>query len=467
MVPPSEQSKDFAVVLRLSSFDDLNGRIVDQSDAESAPFVQTFFQNRYGDGDGGGKLQIHRKQSKVRLVWNQPRYEPDAEEAHNSALACAKNKNFQEAINHWVRAISINPSDPDYYFNLGIAFFEKKNFQEAVENLRRAITLCPIYYKAHLILGTVYLKIRKFDRAEEYLRESLIFYPSHPLAYLNLGAVYSILKRYDEGISMFLKCIELSTNEVRAHFGLAKIYSLRGDSQSANRYFKNVIEINTNPTLTNHAKRAMVAVAGPDAEIHSNSAGQVNVHAGNVEKYYQLGYTSFLNSDYETAAEMYSAYLSLKANDDFVWYSLSQALLRSGKSQLACDALTKAIGINPSKGLYRKELALAYSYGGQDQNALGCLNEAEKLGKVDSAMYALWGKILLQQGDQVSALEKLEKALNLDSNNLLAKFNLALAAMASGDRDVALNHLHDILRTPIKSPLKMEAEGLLTRMSSS
>ena len=111
----------------------------------------------------------------------------EANSHHQKAVQQFKNKQYNDAINNWVKAISLNPGDPDFYFNLGIAFFETKNYTESVENLRKSIQICPIYYKAHLILGTVLLKTRKFEEAEHHLKPSVVFQSQHALAYLNLG----------------------------------------------------------------------------------------------------------------------------------------------------------------------------------------------------------------------------------------------------------------------------------------
>ncbi|MFQ5648473.1 MAG: tetratricopeptide repeat protein [bacterium] len=452
----AQQDKEFSVVIRLSEFASLNGQLSNfEREDQRQEFVKHFFLNKYGHG--GGKLRVAQKQSKVKLTWIQPRFDENAEGAHERALAAARLKDYKEAIQNWVKAISLNPADPDYYFNLGIAFFELKNFIEAIENFNKALDLCPIYYKAHLILGTVYLKIRKFQKAEKYLQESLIFYPNHPLAYLNLGAVYSILKRYDDGIRMFLRSIELSSNEVRAHFGLAKIYSLRGEVDKANRYFKNVIDIGRNHQLTNHAKRAMISTP---------MAGNIelsNIDTKNIEKYYQEGYNAFLFSDYEKAVQMYTIYLRQKPDDDFVWYSLGEASLRAGYLQKAAEAFEKAIAINRSKGLYYKELALTFVYLDDTERTIKCLEQATKLGKVDSVSNTIWGKALIQQGNYDDALRKLEEAVRLNPTNLFAKYNLAIAAMKNNEVDAAISHLQEIIRTPINSPIKMEAENLIAR----
>ncbi|NIR47535.1 tetratricopeptide repeat protein [candidate division KSB1 bacterium] len=391
-----------------------------------------------------------------------------AEQFHKIALMHAKNKNFVEAINSWVKAISLNSNDPDYYFNLGIAFFEIKNYKESIENLNKALSLCPIYYKAHIILGTVYLKVRQFEDSEQHLKESINFYPNHALAYLNLGAVYSILKRYDDAITAFSKALELSPNEVRAHFGIGKIYSLKNDSEKANSYFKRVIELDQKGQLANHAKRAMMSKPVENGEGASESVESVEaVNTSDYERLYQEGYKAFLFTDYNKAIMMYNGYLKRKPDDDFVWFSLSEAYLRAGNTQKAIEALQKAISINANKAIYYKELAIAYNYLDDEGKVIDCLDKAKRLGKSDSVTNTLWGKFLLKSNRHSDAIETLEQAVKRNSNNLLAKFHLALAYLEINQKNFAISYLKEIISSPINSPLKMEAQSALEELNAS
>ena len=455
------QQKQYSAIINLKSFDAIDGKLTDMTnEIERKEYIEQFFLQRYGEGSG--KLEIELDNMQVKLKWLSSKVDSRAEFLHKEALSQARLKKFNEAITNWVKAISINSYDPDYYFNLGIAFFELKNYRESIENLKNAISLCPIYYKAHLILGTVYLKIRQYEEAEKHLKENINFSSNHALAYLNLGAVCSILKRYDESINMFKKTIELSPKEVRAHFGLGKIFAIKGDFEKANQCFKNVIEFDTKGILTSHAKRAMAVAPSQQKEI-----GSTHVDPKFVEKYYQEGYKAFLFTDYNKAIEMYKNYLESKPNDDFVWCALGEANLRGGDNEQAIEAFKSAIRNNQRKGLYFKELAIAFDYIGKHKEAIECLKKAKELGKNDTITNTIWGKILIKQQRISDAILHLEEALKLNSSNLLAKYNLAVALIRDGDIDMAINYLHEITQIPVNSPLKEDSEVMLNKIKPS
>ncbi len=205
--------KNYSIVIKIENIQALNGDLESVDDiSQRERIIKKFFVAQYGEGEG--RLGVRLGKSKVMLSWFPPKADSQAEDLHRKALADAKDKNYPEAVNSWVKAISINSADPDYYFNLGVAFFELKNYKESIENLQKSVQVCPIYYKSHLVLGTVFIKERKFTQAERHLRETLKFNPNIAFAYLNLGAVCSILKRYNEGIQMFTQSLKLSPNEV-------------------------------------------------------------------------------------------------------------------------------------------------------------------------------------------------------------------------------------------------------------
>ncbi len=451
------EAKTISVIIKLDVFAALNGHLPKlSSENEQRLYVEKFFSERYGQGEG--RLQILQKKSKAKLTWFGV-LNPKSEALHQAALNHAKNKNYREAITNWVNAVAINSKDPDYYFNLGIAFFEIRNYKESIENLKRTLVICPIYHRAHLILGTVYLKTRRFEEAELHLKESINFNPNNGLAYLNLGAVYSILKRYDSGINMFMRVLDLAPNEPRAYFGLGKIYSIKGDIEKANHYFKRVIELDKNSDLANHAKRALQSQ--PSHSTEQTTPEKIILDASDIENLYQEGYKAFLFTDYDRAIEMYQAYLNKKSEDDFVWFALGEACLRSGQLTKSVDSFQMAIKLNPSKSLYYKELAVAYYYLQKDHEINECVMKAKQLGKSDSILNALQGYSLLKSEKAKEAVLALEEATRMNSNNLFGKLFLAIAYRKIGNNESAMNLLHEIKNSKAKSPLTAEAEALM------
>lgn len=446
--------KSYSARLELSTIRNLDPEIEEfLSGRVDEDYLRNYLQHRYSNGNSN-ILDIKITGKAAELKWtSDSRISAEAEVFHKEALVYARRKEYQQAVQKWIQAVAANPDDPDYYFNLGIALFEKKNYQEAVENLKKVISLCPIYHRAHLILGTVCLKIRKFSDAEVFLKNSIYFNPQNALAHLNLAAVYSILKKYEAGIASFSRTIELSPTEVRAYFGLAKIYSLIGDIESANKNYRKVIELDSKSVLANHAKRGIVS--------------KEETKSGNLDEYYSEGYKAYLYSDYGRAIEMYRSYVEAKPEDDYVWAALGAALLRGGLVEQAATALKHATKINPSKGSYGKQLAIAYDYLNRPQEAVDAAQMATESGKVDSITMGLLGKNLVKLNRFSEAITVLEHAVKSNRANLSAQLNLSIARARNNEVDIAIDGLKAILSSKIDSPIKLEAEKLVTKLRPS
>ena len=442
--------KSYSARLELSAIRHLDPEIEEfLSGRVNEDYFRNYLQHRYGNGSSN-ILDITITGKTAELKWtSDSRISAEAEVFHKEALVYARRKEYQQAVQKWIQAVAANPDDPDYYFNLGIALFEKKNYQEAVENLKKVISLCPIYHRAHLILGTVCLKTRKFPDAEVYLKYSIYFNPHNALAHLNLAAVYSILKKYDEGIASFSRAIALSPTEVRAYFGLAKICSILGDIDNANKNFRKVIELDNKGILANHAKRGIIS--------------KEELKTGNLDEYYSEGYKAFLYGDYSRAIEMYRRYVEAKPEDDYVWAALGEALLRNGLVEQAATAFKHATKINPSKGLYSKQLAIAYDYLNRPQEAVDAAQRATESGKVDSITMGLLGKNLVKLNRVPEAITVLEQAIKSNRTNLSAQINLSLARARNNEMDIATDALNAIMSSNIDSPLRAEAEKLLVK----
>jgi tetratricopeptide (TPR) repeat protein len=396
------------------------------------------------------------KDEKIHFFWYLPIPNSQAENLHKNAIIQARKGDLKKAIEYWTKASQLNPQDPDYFFNLGVAYFELKKYIEAIDALTRTLAICPIYYKANLILGTAYLKIRKFDNAKKHIERSLIVNKNNVLAYLNLGTVNSILKDYKNGIAMFEKAIELSSEEASAYMGLAKIYATLENIEKANFYFRKVIEFDKKGNLANYAKRLITSQRKQKIEEEPLEISE----AANPDEYYSEGYRNYITGNFQKSILMYKKYLTAKSDDDYVWYALGEAQLRAGQPELAAESFKKAARLSSSKGLYFKELGIAFVIMGKFDKAIAAMTKANDLGKLDSVTYTIWGKALYQLGKSGEAIDKLEEALKSNRNNLLAKFFIASALSKEQEFDDAIGYLDEILSAKIESPLKTQSEKL-------
>jgi tetratricopeptide (TPR) repeat protein len=441
--------------LPLKSFDD---QFDTQNDNPKEEALKRVLHKKFGEFPGEMSLSVN--QVDVNVKWYNPDINEKAEFFHKKAIEYARQKEYQKAIASWNEAILLNDLDPDYHYYLGLAYLEVKKYQESTEPFKKVLTVCPIYPKVFLYLGTLYLKMRKFELAEKYIRESIFFYPDYAPTYLNLGIVYSILRNNPEAIKMYQRTMELAPKDARAYLGVAKIYALKGEVERANECFHKVIELDDTQQLANYAKRAIIQRQSH----HTPQPGKVLDPNVNPEVYYSQGYAAFISCDYLEAEVQYQRYLAHKPNDSSVWHALGQVQLRAGKVDQAIESLKKAISLE-KKGLYYKQLALAYSINNQFQECLEASEIALKMGKKESVVYGLGGQSLCQMKKYQKAVGMLEEAVNLNKNNFIARYFFAVALIELGNAERAVEQLEEIKATKVNTPIKQQASQLLANIT--
>lgn len=70
--------------------------------------------------------------------WSNPDTNTPALTAFESGNAAYEAENFEQAIEHYTRAIEESPASPEIYYNLGNSFFQLKQFGQAILNFERA-----------------------------------------------------------------------------------------------------------------------------------------------------------------------------------------------------------------------------------------------------------------------------------------------------------------------------------------
>lgn len=408
-----------------------------------------------------GVIGSQLNSEKLTLYWDHLKQNSKAEDLHRQAILIARKGELKSAIEYWLQATRINPQEPDYFFNLGVANFELKKYMESIDFLTRTLAICPVYYKAHLILGTAYLKIRKFENSKKHIEKSLLFDKNNLLAYLNLGSVHSILKDYKNGIIMFEKAIALAPKEATSYMGLAKIYSTLENTEKANFYFKKVIDYDQKGNLANYAKRSIIS-----QDKKRIDSEDIDINSANPEEYYAEAYRNYIIGNFMKAIQIYKKYLSLKGNDDYVWYALGEAQLRAGQAELAAESFKKAAKLAPSKGLYYKELAIAFDKLEKYDKVIAAMSKAKELGKNDSIILCLWGKALFELGKVEESIERFEESLKLNKNNLLTKYYFAVALAKNNETNDASNYIDEIIHSQINTPLKEKCEKLKKQFQS-
>ena len=144
---------------------------------------------------------------------------------YNAGEAYKKAGLSQTALNHYLKAYSINSESYGLCNNIGNIFSEKKDFDSAENYYIKALSLNPGYPKALNNLANVYFKKGKFEEAEELYVSASEKDTAFIDPVLNLGHLYFLSEHYDEAVLKYKKVIELDPNHEQARNNLRIIES--------------------------------------------------------------------------------------------------------------------------------------------------------------------------------------------------------------------------------------------------
>jgi tetratricopeptide (TPR) repeat protein len=116
---------------------------------------------------------------------------PDSGMAHSNlgALLLYKKQNIGEAVEHFRRAVQINPDLADTYFHLGVALISQGQNAEALENFEKSIQIDPSSADAHFYSGVVLEQLGSAEEAAIQYRCALLLNPKQDAAMNNLSSL--------------------------------------------------------------------------------------------------------------------------------------------------------------------------------------------------------------------------------------------------------------------------------------
>ncbi len=118
---------------------------------------------------------------------------------------------YDQAINLFKEALSVDPKNSAIWCDLGAAYNKKKDYPQAIDACKRSILEEEEedpYVRNHL--GLAYYHTHEYDEAIKALKVALELDPNYEQAAYNLAKVYSKMKRYEDAIDMIKLCLKIN-----------------------------------------------------------------------------------------------------------------------------------------------------------------------------------------------------------------------------------------------------------------
>jgi Tfp pilus assembly protein PilF len=161
----------------------------------------------------------------------------------NRAVFFQQAKDWQKALDNYVKAEKLDPNNPDTYNNKGVIFKELGQYDRAIDEFLRAIFLNPQYAKAYNNIGVVYFMQKNYaEGARNYLK-AIDLNPSNLEAFNNLAIIYKKQKDLEKARAVLNRALAMDPDHPGTNYNLAVLYEENKEITPALHYYRRFIEL--------------------------------------------------------------------------------------------------------------------------------------------------------------------------------------------------------------------------------
>jgi tetratricopeptide (TPR) repeat protein len=188
----------------------------------------------------------------------------------NLASVLTQNRQFNEAVESFEKAISLDGNDVESRYNLGLILSETRtdaeSLQAALEHFRKAVSLQPRFAEAHFSMGNVLYRQGKVDEAIQSFRKAIEMDPNHARACNNLASLLGTKGEKEEPPRLYQRAIQIDGNYLEAYRNLAEALLRNGNPAGATQVWQAALARNPND-LPSLYRLAWVLATHPDAGV--------------------------------------------------------------------------------------------------------------------------------------------------------------------------------------------------------
>ena len=259
-----------------------------------------------------------------------------------------KQKEYEESIEHYTKAIDIKPDFANAYNNRGNAYGDKGDYDRAIEDYTKAIQFNPNYAEAYNNRGNAYGDKGDYDRAIEDYTKAIQHNPNDAETYNNRGIAYRNKGDNDRAIEDYTKAIQLNSNDAEAYNNRGNAYGDKGDYDRAIEDYNEAIQRNPNDDAAYNNRGNAYRNKGDNDRAIEDYTKAIQLNPNDAAAYYNRGNAYGDKGNYDRAIENYNEAIQLKSDLVAAYYNRGNAYYQKGEYELAIGDFTKMIEIQPN-----------------------------------------------------------------------------------------------------------------------
>ncbi|MBF0118061.1 MAG: tetratricopeptide repeat protein [Desulfobacterales bacterium] len=292
--------------------------------------------------------------------------------------------NYDLAVKKIKEAISLNPTNPFYYNNLGIVLNAQGNTSIAIESFLKALRIKPNLHDSYYNLGISYSILKDFDKAIESYQKSIQINPKDIRVYNNLGIAYKLSGKLKEAIYCYEKAIEIKPDYIEAlnnignalrecgrldealiHYqkiiniksdsalvynNIGNVYREKGDIKEGLLFYEKAIKYNPDFAEAYNNKGVILTEIGKNNEAIEYFKKAISCRSDYPEAYTNLGTVYKEIGNLGEALSLYKKAINLKSDFIEAYYNIGAINAANDNPEEAISWYRKAIDLRPSYG---------------------------------------------------------------------------------------------------------------------
>ena len=345
------------------------------------------------------------------------------------------------ATPEYVKATELDPKNPEVHYLAGRAYVGMNEFNAGLKEFMDAIAADSSYAPAYLEAGRLYFRANRAADAADKLETYTGLRPDDPEGYLEYGRALAKSQNPDDrvkAIPVLEKAYEANRKSCEVAGALGKLYFEKRpqDLDNAFKYYDQYAQCaDTLLTAEEHLRLGTMYVASKDSAKAvpqlSRAVAMDSTFAKDAN--FQLGFLYFARKDFSAAIPYFEQ--ALRADSTFL-----PALLNIGLAKLAMKEpsvgigyLRRALDVNPKETRARIWIAQTLTALDSLPEALEMYQSAIAQDSTNAEAYRGAGVVLLLQKNWGDAIPNLEKAVQIEPDNIQGHIWLGQAYSNSGD----------------------------------
>ena len=337
---------------------------------------------------------------------------------------CRERKRFDEGIDLLSRATSLQPGNPDAFYNLGNVLKDAERWNEAISCYEKTLGLRAEYPEALNNLGICLMEVERYEHSEIVLSRAVSMQPDFAGAWLNLGNTFKEQDKLEQAIGSYRKAIEEKPDFADAYLALGIFLKEDGEVEEAIRSYRKAIEVK------------------PDF----------------ADAYLALGIVLKKGGEVEEAIRSYRKAIEVKPDFADVYLNLGNALKEEGEVEEAIRSYRKAIEVKPDFADVYLNLGIVLKGEGEVEEAIASYRKAIEVKPDFLVAYLNLGNVLEEEGELVEAIESYLKATEVKPDFADAYLKAAQAYRRLGLQEITLSFSSPIALDLLQKYIRLKPE---------